>query len=103
VLGICPLIGIPTVLGGLAAVVLRVNFPALQLVNYLVYPLQILLMWPFMRLGRYLFGAASGFWPMAAHTAAAWACFAAPVGLLAYSALLYLLVRHRREHNPDSI
>ena len=101
-LGICPLIGIPTILGGLAAVILRVNFPALQLVNYLVYPLQILLIWPFARLGRILFGAAPGFWAMTVHTAAAWACFALPAGVLAYLATRYLLIRHRRRQSLQS-
>ena len=95
VLGICPLFGVPTVLCGVAAVVLRLNFPALQLVNYLVYPLQLLLLWPFARLGRLLFGAAPDFWLLALHTAAAWMCFALPAGLVAYRAMQYLLRKHR--------
>lgn len=102
VLGICPLFGIPTLLGGLAAVVLRVNFPALQLVNYLVYPLQIILLLPFARLGRTLFGAASGFWGMAAHATAAWACFALPAGLVAYFVVRQALVRHRARQSEQA-
>jgi uncharacterized protein (DUF2062 family) len=94
VLGICPLLGIPTVLCGIAAVALRLNFPALQLVNYLVYPLQIILLWPFARLGRLLFGAASGFWATALHTTVAWGCFALPAGFVAYM-LMRRLLRHR--------
>jgi hypothetical protein len=98
-LGICPLFGVPTVLCGIAAVVLRLSFPALQLVNYLVYPLQILLVWPFARLGRLLFGAAPGFWSLTLHTTVAWICFATPAGLVAYVALHRLLRWHRGAHS----
>ena len=102
VLGICPLFGVPTVLCGIAAVVLRLNFPALQLVNYLVYPLQLLLLWPFARLGKLLFGAAPGFWVLALHTAAAWMCFALPAGLIAYIAMRRLLRWQRSAHPSEA-
>ena len=99
VLGICPLFGVPTAVGWLAALVLRVNFPALQLTNYLMYPLQIILLVPFARFGRLLFGAGHGFWPLALHTVAAWACFAAPAGLIAYIALHRILRWQRSVHS----
>ena len=35
----------------------RLNLPAIQLVNYLVYPLQLALIIPFIRFGEVLFGA----------------------------------------------
>jgi hypothetical protein len=37
------------------AIGLRLNLPAIQLANYLVYPLQILLIIPFIGLGAFLF------------------------------------------------
>lgn len=57
VLGIFPILGATTVLCGVAGVWLRLNQPLIQLVNYLVYPAQILLLIPFYRAGERLFGA----------------------------------------------
>lgn len=56
VLGIFPILGTTTTLCGIAGVALRLNHIALQAVNWLVYPLQILLIIPFLRLGNLLFG-----------------------------------------------
>jgi uncharacterized protein (DUF2062 family) len=101
VLGVFPIFGVPTVLCGLAALVLRLNFPALQLVNYLAYPLQLALLWPFARLGGTLFGVSqhlrgvAGFSLIALRTTAAWFCFAVPACLILYFALRGLLRRHR--------
>ena len=56
-LGVFPLIGATTILCALAALFLRVNLPAIQVVNYFVYPLQIALLLPFYRAGEWLFRA----------------------------------------------
>ena len=56
-LGIFPVLGSTTLLCAVAAYALRLNLPAIQLVNYLVYPLQIALLLPFLRAGEWLFGA----------------------------------------------
>ncbi len=56
VIGIFPVVGATTLLCALAALFLKLNMPAMQLVNYLVYPLQILLLIPFFHLGAWLFG-----------------------------------------------
>jgi len=56
-LGVTPVLGSTSILCLLAAVLLRLNAPAIQLVNYLVYPLQIALLIPFMRMGGWLFGS----------------------------------------------
>lgn len=56
VLATFPILGSTTILCGLAAVVLKLNQPIIQLANWLAYPLQILLLIPFYRLGEYLFG-----------------------------------------------
>jgi uncharacterized protein (DUF2062 family) len=53
-LGILPVLGISTVLCTVAALTLRLNLPAIQLVNYLVAPVQLALIIPFVRLGEHL-------------------------------------------------
>jgi uncharacterized protein (DUF2062 family) len=55
--GIIPVLGISTILCTVAAVALRLNLPAIQLVNYLAAPLQLALIIPFVRLGEHLIGA----------------------------------------------
>lgn len=57
VLGIFPILGASTALCAAAGIWLRLNQPLIQLVNYLVYPLQLLLLIPFYRAGERLFGA----------------------------------------------
>lgn len=55
VIGIFPILGATTFLCALVGVWLRLNQPVIQLVNYLVYPLQLLLLLPFYRAGEMLF------------------------------------------------
>ncbi len=57
VLGVFPALGWTTLLCLLVAVRWKLNVPAMQLVNYLVYPLQLALLVPFIRAGEVLFGA----------------------------------------------
>jgi uncharacterized protein (DUF2062 family) len=56
-LGILPVLGLSTILCTVAALALRLNLPAIQLVNYLAAPLQLALIIPFVRLGEHLIGA----------------------------------------------
>jgi uncharacterized protein (DUF2062 family) len=56
-LGIVPALGWTTVLCALIAMIWRLNLPAIQTVNYFMYPLQIALILPFFRLGEKLFRA----------------------------------------------
>src|SRR6202049_4328993 len=56
-LGVFPVLGSTTALCALAAFALQLNLPAIQIVNYFVYPLQIALLIPFFRLGEKLFRA----------------------------------------------
>jgi hypothetical protein len=98
-LGVFPVLGCPTLFCALAAVTLRLNLPAIQFVNYLVYPLQLALLIPFFRLGDRMFRLAPGSAPAqqaggilhmltaALHAIVAWFCVSAPIALL-----LYLLV-----------
>jgi uncharacterized protein (DUF2062 family) len=56
VVGVVPVLGITTALCALLAVALRLNQPAIQLANYLAYPLQLLLFIPSFQAGAWLFG-----------------------------------------------
>ena len=55
--GCIPVIGIPTVLCAGLALALRLNLPAIQAANYAAMPLQLALIVPFVRLGRWMFSA----------------------------------------------
>lgn len=54
-LGAIPVLGTTTILCALAAVVLRLNLPLIQAVQFLAYPLQLLLLIPFMQAGQWIF------------------------------------------------
>jgi uncharacterized protein (DUF2062 family) len=56
-LGIFPVLGTTTILCAVAAVILRLNLPIIQLANWLVYPLQLAFLFPFFFAGAYLFGS----------------------------------------------
>src|SRR4051812_24276514 len=55
-IGIFPVLGISTVLCTFVALALRLNLPAIQLVNYLASPLQLALIIPFVRVGEHVLG-----------------------------------------------
>jgi uncharacterized protein (DUF2062 family) len=55
-LGVFPVLGVSTVLCTVVAIVLRLNLPAIQLVNYLASPVQLALIIPFVRVGEHLLG-----------------------------------------------
>jgi uncharacterized protein (DUF2062 family) len=103
VLGTFPVYGCPTVLCLLAALVLRLNAPALQLVNQLSAPLQLALLIPFARLGERILGSPatasssllSRFSELTLQAVAGWFCIAVPLGFLLYLALSYALRRRR--------
>lgn len=56
-IGLLPFLGTTTVLCALAGRLFRLNHVALQVTNYLLYPAQIALIVPFVRLGEALTGA----------------------------------------------
>jgi uncharacterized protein (DUF2062 family) len=99
-LGVFPVYGCPTLLCAAAAVVLRLNLPAMQAVNLLTSPLQFALLVPFGRLGERLVHVPNpsaldaGGWQMAerlgaaaVHAVAGWGCVAAPLAILVYLTL----------------
>ena len=56
-IGCIPVIGVPTALCLLIALGLRLNMPAIQAANYAAMPLQLLLIFPFVRLGGWMFSS----------------------------------------------
>lgn len=56
-IGCFPLIGLPTALCALVALIFGLNQPAIQLANYAAMPLQMALVVPFVRLGGRLIAA----------------------------------------------
>jgi len=55
VIGILPIVGVTTLIGFAIAIIFRLNIPVVQLLNYLVYPLQLILIIPFISLGAFIF------------------------------------------------
>ena len=55
--GLFPIIGLTTILGLAFGALFRLNLPAVQLANWLIYPLQLVLILPFVRWGERLVGA----------------------------------------------
>jgi len=121
-LGVFPVLGTTTALCALAAFIWRLNLPAIQIVNYFVYPWQIALLIPFFRAGEKLFGAPhlplslaqiltvvhASFWSATRflwttiwHAAVAW-CLIAPMFVaLAYLILVALLRRIARRQTEE--
>ncbi|MHB1021989.1 MAG: DUF2062 domain-containing protein [Acidobacteriaceae bacterium] len=54
-IGINPLLGSTTIASLLITYLLRLNLVAVQLANHIVYPLELLLVIPFIRIGEHLF------------------------------------------------
>jgi hypothetical protein len=54
--GTLPVLGVTTLLCALLAAVLRLNQPAVQVANYLAYPLQLALLIPLVEAGAWLSG-----------------------------------------------
>lgn len=114
VIGVLPVLGSTTILCGVVAVALGLNLPVIQAVNYLVYPLQIVMIIPFIRAGEWIFGtpplgmtatqivtfatseplaAISTLWVVTLQALVAWGVFGAATLVLVYPALLPLLRR----------
>ena len=58
-IGCIPVIGLPTAVCLVVALSLRLNIPAIQAANYAAMPFQIALVFPFVRLGGWLFSSAA--------------------------------------------
>jgi uncharacterized protein (DUF2062 family) len=95
VLGCIPLVGIPTGLCAVLALVFRLNLPAIQAANYVAMPFQIALVVPLVRLGGRMAPLSHGSLDLAALTHSPLQMLthaSAQLGLLAGQALLAWLV-----------
>ncbi len=111
-IAVIPIIGVTTILSLIAAWAFRLNQPIMQAINWTSYPLQLLLLFPFIRLGERLFraprltlsleqmvaagrtdpvGTFTRLGATAAHAVAAWAIFVPFIILGAYYASRPLL------------
>jgi len=112
VLGVFPVLGSTTVLCGIAAIIFRLNLPAIQLVNYMVYPLQLVLLIPFFYLGDLLFqveplplsaqelitllradlwGTIQSFWDTTLHAMVAWLLVSLPTFFILHFTIVRLI------------
>jgi len=112
VLGLFPVLGSTTLLCTIFALTFRLNLPLVQLVNFSVYPLQIALLIPWMKLGEIVFGfaklkysineivdliskdifhAIALLWNVTMQAIGAWLLFAPIVALLFFSVLYPVL------------
>jgi hypothetical protein len=97
--GIFPIYGCATILCISASFALRLNFPALQLVNQISWPLQIATLIPLARLGSRIVAPSGGFavtlagrlGATALEALVGWLCVCVPLGILLYLALTGLL------------
>ena len=114
VVGVVPALGVTTVMGTAIAARFRLNIAATVLISYLVQPLQLLLLIPFVKAGVYLLGlnelkltldemillfrmdwleALNQLWVANLAGLLVWALLALPVGVLLYYLLLPVLHR----------
>ena len=109
-----PVIGSTTILCTAASAAFGLNLPAIQLVNYFAFPLQLLLLPVLIRLGEILFGASPislsalqiltmlhtdafgavrALWWATLHAIVAWAIIAPPTAFLLYKITVPVFVR----------
>jgi uncharacterized protein (DUF2062 family) len=94
VLGTFPVYGLPTVLCIGAAVALRINAGALQLVNQAATPVQLALFLPLHKAGGWILGAHGTSWAgVLLYAIAGWASVCVPLGFVLYYTALFLLRR----------
>jgi uncharacterized protein (DUF2062 family) len=118
-LGTFPVVGATSILCGLAGVVLGLNLPIIQSVNWAVSPLQLSLLIPFFGLGSVLFGGKQvsvslamlvsmmqsdpvgtigRFLIVTLHAIGAWTLVAPPVAVIVYVLVLPLISRLQRQY-----
>ena len=120
-LGLFPILGTTTIVISVIAVVFRLNLPLMMGLSYLVYPVQLLLIIPFIRLGEWMFGqpgtgltlaglrvafnesllsAIGDLWAANVCGAFGWAVLAAPAGVLLY-VVLERVFRHYLKNGEE--
>ena len=123
ILGVTPVLGSTVLLCTFAAVVFRLNLPAIQLVNGAVCPLQFILLIPFYRLGAWMFRADAStislggvtaviregvghairtLWVVTMHALLAWLVLGIVALAILYAVLVPLLRRLWRRVQPNA-
>lgn len=118
--GVFPVIGSTSILCGIMGVSLRLNMIAIQVVNYSVYPLQLLLLVPFVRLGEYMLGSdpfpisptailemlrlglmetIRYFWYATMHGILGWSIISIPVAIIIYFMFLPILRKTAEQYH----
>lgn len=118
VIGLFPVIGVTTAMGFVVVFLARLNMVALQLVNYLVYPLQIIMIIPLIKLGSWVLQvdpipytlaemkdlithdtleAVEKLWEASLLGIFAWLIFVVPVGVLVYFFSYFAFKKIRRQ------
>lgn len=114
-LGLIPLYGLTTLLVAGIAVSLRLNHVAMQIAHYIVHPLQLVLLIPFLKLGTVLikssdinftvqqyihlfktdfWGALSQLWLVNLSAIGIWLIISIPLSISLYYSLIYLIRKH---------
>ncbi|MEQ8425229.1 MAG: DUF2062 domain-containing protein, partial [Cyclobacteriaceae bacterium] len=122
IIGILPIWGVTTLVCFAIAAIFRVNVVILQLVHYFVYPLQLVLIIPFIKTGTFLFGVnpipyaiselsdrfAADFWGELKQVGVAlslgvgvWAVASIPLGLAIYFVTHSLFVKWARKNQRE--
>ncbi len=121
-LGIFPILGSTTILCFFIGLILQLNQPLLQAVNYLLYPLHLLLIPVFIRSGEYIFRAEPipfnlmvwmqtfkddpiaflrNFGMAGVHAVAAWCIVAPMICLISYRVFLTIARRLPMRYNSE--
>jgi hypothetical protein len=112
VLGIFPVLGATSLLCTAAALALRLNLPAIQIINYMVYPLQLVMLAPFESpfisknlidiLQNDLWGSMVNLWDLTLYAMLTWLVISPLLILLLYSISKPLIraVSARHGSNP---
>lgn len=122
-LGVIPVLGSTVLLCTLAAIVFRLNLAAIQLVNWLVYPLQLVLLIPFYRIGGWIFRtppselsvvnilelirtnalhAIATLWTVTIHAVVAWLLLGIVATVLIYLLLVPVICGMRNQLRPET-
>ncbi len=119
ILGVFPMLGATTILCALFTWILRLNPVAIQVVNYFIYPLQILLYIPFFKWGAVVFGdgefpytvaqilemlqsetwnTIGTLWSANVKAIMVWAVTVSPMGILIYLLLVPIFAKLARQN-----
>ena len=114
-IGLIPFYGLTTLLVGLIAVMLRLDFVIMQAVHYIVHPIQLALLIPFFKAGNFLIAkntvdftvreyityfksdfwlAISDLWKVNLSAIIIWMVIAIPLFYLLYMAFMYSIKRY---------